>query len=223
MSMLTTTCPHCGTIDIALKVIGFDGNERAGLVNAYTSCPRCSMPSCHELWAGPGARAAPQWFATGASRESTTEVLAASGWRIKETFPAPKLHAAPPETPPEVERIYLQAKSTHQRCELDAAAMLYRKVLETAIKGLAPAGKGSLDARIKELTKSDLIPEAVATWAHEIRGVGNDGAHEADAPSEDDVAQAAEFVEAFLTYAFTMPAKIDSRKSKKAETILQQQ
>lgn len=98
--------------------------------------------------------------------------------------------------------------------------MLYRKTLETAVKELDAGGKGSLDARIKTLSKSDMIPEAVATWAHEIRGIGNDAAHDADEPSQDDVDAAAEFVEAFLTYAFTMPAKISNRLSKTATAKL---
>lgn len=66
-----------------------------------------------------------------------------------------------------------------------------------------------------------MIPEAVATWAHEIRGIGNGAAHDAEEPSKDEVDAAAEFVEAFLTYAYTMPAKIANRKSKQAEAMLQ--
>lgn len=220
MTTLTTTCPHCRAELIAMRVMGLDIGRNSNSVSIFTSCARCLEPSCHILAPAGASRVTKEWFATSQARTNGTEILTASGWKISETFPKPLTYSAPESTPAEIARIYLQARSAHARKEFDGAAMLYRKTLETAVKNLDATATGSLDARIKALSKSDLIPKAVATWAHEIRGIGNEAAHDADEPAEEDVAAAAQFVEAFLLYAFTMPEKIATRMTKPAQPLI---
>jgi hypothetical protein len=220
MSIFVTTCPQCSAERIALdvKALHRKGHGR-NRVFVYTLCPACDKPSAFTLVHGGGAMVTEDWFFSG-SVQKNTDILSDSGWTIAEFIP-PQVEAdAPDHTPPEISRALRQAKSAHRRRELDGAAMLYRKTLELAVKKLDPDGKGMLDARIKALSKSDMIPQAVAEWAHEIKGVGNEAAHDAEEPSIEDVDASAEFVEAFLTYAFTMPTKISNRKSKDFTDLL---
>ncbi|MCV0369591.1 MAG: DUF4145 domain-containing protein [Filomicrobium sp.] len=65
------------------------------------------------------------------------------------------------------------------------------------------------------MTTSSHIPADVAKWADEIRIVGNDAAHDAAELAKEDVDEIAEFVDAFLQYVFTMPAKFARRQSRK--------
>lgn len=219
MATLITTCPHCAAENIAMKIVGFDWTRSDGDVNAFASCSRCFRPTSFELERTGASVVTQHWFGSPDALQAHIEIIAKSRWRIEATYPPHSETDVPADVPSDVARIYRQAKKSHQRGELDGAGMLYRKALETAVKTLDPDGKGTLDARIRSLTKNDLIPGAVATWGHEIRGIGNDAAHDADEPAPEEVNAAAEFAEAFLIYAFTMPAKIKNRLTKPDEPL----
>jgi uncharacterized protein DUF4145 len=49
------------------------------------------------------------------------------------------------------------------------------------------------------------------SWAHQVRLIGNDAAHEADEPSSDDIDAMAAFTETLLKYLFTLPAEVKAR------------
>jgi len=93
--------------------------------------------------------------------------------------------------------------------------MLQGCFTETAVKVLDPDTKGSLDKRIDALAKVGKLPEAVGKWAHEVRFVGNEAAHEHDEPTRESIDAVGEFVEAFLQYTFTMPKKVANRLTAK--------
>jgi hypothetical protein len=58
-------------------------------------------------------------------------------------------------------------------------------------------------------------------WAHEIRLLGNDAAHEEDpfTPPEAESLQA--FTQLFLTYAFTLPGMLAARKALASSVVVE--
>jgi Domain of unknown function (DUF4145) len=49
------------------------------------------------------------------------------------------------------------------------------------------------------------------SWAHQVRLIGNDAAHEAAEPSSEDIDAMAAFAETLLKYLFTLPAEVKAR------------
>lgn len=92
-------------------------------------------------------------------------------------------------------------------------AMGLRAAMETAVKILDPNGKGNLQARIEAL-RSAITPDAMIDMLHQVRFLGNDGAHDA-AVDRDEVLQGAEFVRLFMHYAFDMPAQVEAAKARR--------
>lgn len=99
------------------------------------------------------------------------------------------------------------------RKNFDAAGTMFRKSLDTALKRLDPSGKGTLQQRIENLPAALGITPAMKEWAHQIRELGNDAAHEEDPFTEDDAKALQAFSELFLTYTFTLPGMLAARKS----------
>ena len=90
---------------------------------------------------------------------------------------------------------------------------MFRKSLDIGLKRINPAGKGSLEKRIDNLPESTGITAAMKEWAHQIRHLGNDAAHEDDPFSPEEANALQSFTELFLTYAFTLPGMLAARRA----------
>ncbi|MGN7614324.1 DUF4145 domain-containing protein, partial [Magnetococcales bacterium HHB-1] len=55
-------------------------------------------------------------------------------------------------------------------------------------------------------------------WAHTIRMIGNEAAHEITKVSLQDAKAIFYFLEIFLTYLFTLPAKMEARRGSSVVT-----
>ena len=95
---------------------------------------------------------------------------------------------------------------------LDASSIMSRKVLEVAVKKLAPEANGNLYQRIESLAEAGLITQELRDWAHIIRGDGNEAAHEEEPVSVEFATELLSFSEMFLMYTFTMPGMISSKR-----------
>ncbi|WP_343895983.1 DUF4145 domain-containing protein, partial [Craurococcus roseus] len=80
-------------------------------------------------------------------------------------------------------------------------------------KRLHSVGKGTLYKRIESLPQEIGITPAMKEWAHEIRELGNDAAHEDEPFTEAEAKALHSFTEMFLTYAFTLPGLLEERKA----------
>jgi hypothetical protein len=119
----------------------------------------------------------------------------------------------PTDVPVNVTRFYLQGMSNMKLKHFDAAGTMLRKSLDTALKRLDPSGKGTLQHRIDNLPAAIAITPAMKEWAHQIRELGNDAAHEEDPFTEEEATTLQAFTELFLTYTFTLPSMVTARKS----------
>lgn len=66
----------------------------------------------------------------------------------------------------------------------DAAGMMFRKALETALREKFPEQSDNLYAKIEALAKNNELTKDLAAWAHQIRLAGNEAAHEEEFTEE---------------------------------------
>jgi hypothetical protein len=217
MSVLTTLCPHCGADPVPLTVRA-TWKRDSDQIAVAADCPKCTSPCTMILLPGPNRKATADWFGVPLpSNTPSVDILTSSGWEIFAIWPKPAQVAAPEFTPPDIARLYSQAHSAKNRGEREAAGFVFGKTVEVSIKAIAPNSKGSLAARIDELAQSGELSRDVQKWAHEVRIIRNDAVHEMTEPSAQDISEIAEFVEAFLTFVFTMPKKYEMRTSRKKD------
>ncbi len=96
----------------------------------------------------------------------------------------------------------------------DAAGMMFRKCLEAALKHLDPNGTGTLAMRIDNLpAKVDVTP-SMKEWAHQIRRLGNEAAHDDDPFTREESQTLKSFTELFLVYSFTLPGMLAAAKQR---------
>jgi hypothetical protein len=121
----------------------------------------------------------------------------------------------PDGIPENVRTPLLEGELSYQDGRYSAAGSCYRKAMERAIKHLDSSIDGMLNRRIRELEKSQLFPKSMIELVDHVRLFGNESMHEDDFdPKKEDCAAAREFSMLFLTYAFSLPQKIEAARNK---------
>jgi hypothetical protein len=106
--------------------------------------------------------------------------------------------------PEPVRRAYEQALHCYSASSFDACTLMCRRCLESLCKALG-ASTGSLQAKLEGLSKEQIIESRLVEWAHGIRIVGNEAAHDTDAElTIEDARDALDFTEAILMYVFAL-------------------
>jgi hypothetical protein len=126
--------------------------------------------------------------------------------RLLGIWPKREVLESPKDIPKNVENFFMQAKGSAQRAHWDAAGAMFRKSLDVSLRQLNPNGKGTIYDRIESLPDSAGVTTAMKQWAHAIRRLGADAAHDEDAFTEQEAKTLQVFTEMFLTYAFSLPA-----------------
>ena len=106
----------------------------------------------------------------------------------------------------------------------NAAAAMFRLVLDIATRGLLPSDDAAPDKRTRYLLaprlewlfENEKLPEGLRDLASVVKDDGNDGAHQGtvDAETAEDLV---DFTERLLTQIYTEPAKIKIAKERSAE------
>ncbi|WBT07594.1 DUF4145 domain-containing protein [Brevundimonas vesicularis] len=128
-------------------------------------------------------------------------------------WPAASAPRVPEFLPQTVERSFVQGETNlglHDHDE--AAATMFRRALDLALKDRFPDLKGDLNKKIIKLAQDHVIPQSLADWAHEVRVIGNDGAHDLEGCTHEDAVAARDFVDAVLRYLFSLPGMIEARR-----------
>jgi hypothetical protein len=103
-----------------------------------------------------------------------------------------------------VRRAYDQALRCYSTSSFDASALMCRRCLEALCKALG-ATNGPLQAKLESLFKQQVIDSRLIEWAHGIRVVGNEAAHDTEAElSKEDARDSLDFTEALLMYVFAL-------------------
>ena len=131
-------------------------------------------------------------------------------------YPQPETPQAPDGTPEGIADAFLAAKfnaKAEMKGAWDAAAIMARKCIELACLEFGASG-GNLVNKINSLAEKGILTSAMAAWAHEIRAIGNQGAHK-ESVSQEDAQEAVYFAEMLFTYLYKLPKMIEERRNKK--------
>ncbi|MBK1837334.1 DUF4145 domain-containing protein [Azospirillum sp. YIM B02556] len=129
-------------------------------------------------------------------------------------LPCASSPSCPNHVPDNIRVFYIEAAECLSRRAYNAAAPLFRKVLEITVKRMdpeCPAGT-NLKNRIDRLPAETGVTPSMKSWAHEIRLIGNEAVHEDEPVQEKDAKDIQAFTELFLTYAFTLPGMLEERR-----------
>jgi Domain of unknown function (DUF4145) len=132
--------------------------------------------------------------------------------RMVDMWPKREEPNIPTNIPDNVKNYFLQAKSGFAHGHWDSAGAMFRKALDVSLRSLNPTGKGTIYDRIESLPESVGVTAAMKSWAHEVRRLGADAAHDEDPFTESEAKILQSFAEMFLTYAFSLPAMLASNK-----------
>lgn len=200
MPQISLDCPHCQSTKAAFTLRGYNSFQPSTVV--YIVLLQCEVCGNGVVAKYAGSNFIP-WI-TNQKPQGDTSLI---NWWPRQVAPE-----APAHVPDNVCRFYLQGMDNFSRRNFDAAGTMYRKSLDTALKRLNPMGKGNLQKRIDDLPPEIGITPAMKEWAHQIRHLGNDAAHEEDPFTEEETTALQSFTELFLTYVFTLPGMLATSK-----------
>lgn len=120
--------------------------------------------------------------------------------------------------PATVARAYRDATRSFTVGLYAPCVIMCRKALEGIAKELG-ASKGTLKKRLDELQALGKIDTRLLEWAHGLRLVGNDAAHEFGIQlDKQDAQDSLEFLEALLLYVFTLTRRFEAFKARRTAT-----
>ena len=193
-------CPYCGTKSVAFTI--HEGIKwRVRCFDVFAECGFCHRGVVAEF-RGPDLHG---------DASSTLLAAAIKANRPRAMFPMRFSPSAPPHTPPNVARYFIQGMDNLAK-NWDAAGMMFRETLEEALKELLPDLSGkSLSSRIKEAAAQQALTPDLADWSHHIRLEGNKAAH--DGPyKEEEARELGAFTEMVLRYLFTLPGMVKEKR-----------
>lgn len=203
-------CPHCKTTKAGMRsevTISTGGAYRVPLI----------CPHCHEIVIV-GGQSTTQYEKTNFI-DSVVFNLDNENSYFRRTwlqYPKAMKREVPDDVPEKIGNTYEEALDNLHRQKFETAVLLCGKALDLATKDMDPAWK--LDKRLKKLATEGKITAAMADWAEEIRIDRNTAIHDDEEFTAKDAEDIVTFTEAFLTYIFTLPALIASRRQPPANT-----
>jgi len=113
---------------------------------------------------------------------------------------------------------YEQAAKSFVASLYEPCVLMCRKCLEATCKDLGAAGR-DLKERLHALHDAGHIDERLSEWAHGIRLLGNEAAHDTDmVVSKNDARDVLDFTQAILIYVYSLTARFDQFKNRRAKS-----
>ena len=137
------------------------------------------------------------------------------GTELREMFPSPP---KPPEHIPNNVKLFFKQAMNNLPQDWDAAGVMFRKTLETALKDKFPSIRGPLSQRINEAANQQQLTPDLAKWAHQIRLDGNNAAHGGKPLSKKDAQSLADFTNLVLLYLYTLPGMLVQARGSNSKT-----
>ena len=117
--------------------------------------------------------------------------------------------------PAPVSRAYEQATRSFSTGLYEPCTLMCRKTLDAAATSLGASG-GSLNTKLKTLHESGQIDQRLLDWAHAVRLLGNEAAHDPDAEvSKEDARDVLDFTEAILIYVFILNRRLERLRARR--------
>lgn len=217
MATYQFNCPHCSSTRVSSKISWLKyvpesvlRSDEAPYAYFVVECTACSSPSLFRATDNRYVvRAHFPSFANEIVRLSQLDHTIVTEYLRVVRFDAVLSSDIPEHLSTAVAKAYRAAEKNFRLpdCE-DAAATMYRRSIDVAIRELYPDVTGNLAPRISRLVEVGAIPSQMRDWADHIRWIGNEGAHEPEGVVRSDLEVLRKFTEAFLTYVVTMPFKV---------------
>lgn len=224
MAQIVVDCPHCGAQSMTMKTFGLylpDIHVVRALKLGFSCyaasiCGACSGPVVARLiWNADGKKSWNDFtrvfdlFAKDPTGSQVSHGLRAQVIRT----PSEKI-SVPPHLPKPIERAFFSAETSFRLPHMEeAAAAMYRRAIDLAVQTFAPGGKDDLMHRIGRLAQENILPGTMKDWAHQVRLIGNNGAHDMDGVERNDLIAAQGFTDALLRYLFTLPIEVQLRRA----------
>ena len=200
MAHMILNCPHCGSNRMTFDIVGASRvhpPQLSSFWNLLLQCRGCHKAVIAELWSLGNPNPAE---CEGDPRDR--------GFEIRDM---PSVGVLVPEhVDEEIAADFEEAVANLNGDRYTSAGMMFRRVLERATIALDPSSHAdSLYIRIEKLAKASVISKELQESATIIRIEGNTAAHGArEEFTRETAEQLHQFTELFLTYAFTLPAKV---------------
>lgn len=205
---LVRDCPHCGAARIAMTPIGFYTHRPFRSVAAF-SCNGCGELLCLSMF-----HEAQDLRWINQTVGDFNEVAQSHGVVVASEYPEHLIPTAPEGVSQTVARAFIQGVDNARHGNADAAAAMFRKAMDVATREIDQSlARKNLAPRIDALASAGKLTSDLQEWAHLIRLDGNQGAHDDDELSEEEISQLQEFTRLFLTYTFTLPSQIKAKKA----------
>ncbi len=133
---------------------------------------------------------------------------------VIKTFPPRFEIDAPEHLPNNVAHYFQQGMRSLSQKDWDAAGVMFREVLEAALKEKFPGIKGSnLSECIKEAAKGSELTSDMIILAHRIRSLGNSAAHTERLSSQKEIEDMHFLTDLMLRYFFTLPGRLQGTRN----------
>ena len=222
MAFIIADCPHCQAKQMSFAIFGavaisaVRARQQAHCTaSAAAECQGCFRPVALTLKSTKSRSndSYPDFPKRVAKTTEATSDLETLELKLAQMWPKPAKASMPDHLPASVASAFRQAESNflmdgHE----DAAATMYRRSLDLGLKEAFPQVKGDLKKRIDKLVETHDLPAAIGDWAHEVRLIGNDAAHDLDGLEKADVVAARNFIDAVLRYTFSLPTMVQQRR-----------
>ncbi|CAG0947290.1 hypothetical protein ANRL1_03917 [Anaerolineae bacterium] len=120
--------------------------------------------------------------------------------------------------PNTIKSAYDQAARSFSASLFEPCVLMCRKCLEATCKNLRAKGR-DLNSKLQSLFDGGHIDSRLLNWAHEIRLIGNEAAHDPDTKvSKRDARDVLDFTEAILIYIFSLTSRFEAFRVRRANS-----
>jgi hypothetical protein len=202
MPTLVHDCPHCSAAFASFNIVYCSPNPTDnGRYNTFGICPACGMGLCADIR-----------YSSSGLAQAAGDLKKITNLKIDCVYPSKPLPDTPEDCPPAVSHAYVEGADCLGSGRYTAAAAMYRRCLEVALKAFSPDVEAwKLEKRIDKLAAEGRITKDLQTWAHRVRLDGNDALHEEERFTKEAATELAEFTRLLLIYLYTLPEKIKRR------------
>lgn len=117
--------------------------------------------------------------------------------------------------PDSIKLAYDQATRSFSASLFEPCVLMCRKCLDATCKNLGAKGN-DLKAKLQSLFDDGQIDSRILNWAHEIRLIGNEAAHDSDINiTKSDAQDVLDFTEAILIYLFSLTARFKAFRDRR--------
>ena len=118
--------------------------------------------------------------------------------------------------PTTIKSAYDQAARSFSASLFEPCVLMCRKCLEATCKNFGAEGR-DLNSKLQSLSDGGQIDSRLLSWAHEIRLIGNEAAHDPDTKvTKRDARDVLDFTDAILIYVFSLTSRFEAFRARRS-------